>query len=230
MSILNCENLSKAFGRKVVLNNVNLSIEKGRIVGLLGPNGSGKTTLIKIINTLLVPDCGSVRVDGLELGIETKGIVSYLPDRECLPDWMSVEELIQFYCDFYEDFSKEKAERMIESLNINIKEKFRKLSKGTREKVQLILVMSRNAKLYLLDEPIGGVDPVTRDYILSSIIASYNEEATVVIATHLINDVEKILDEVVFIKAGEIILHDSVDNIREEHNMSIDEKFREVFR
>lgn len=230
MSILNCENVTKKFGKKAALNNLSLSLEKGRIVGLLGPNGSGKTTLIKIINTLLTIDEGSVTVDGLELGVDTKKIVSYLPDKECLPDRMKINELVKFYEDFYEDFDKDNALSMIESLGIDPKEKLRHLSKGNREKVQLILVMSRKAKLYLLDEPIGGVDPVTRDYILNSIITNYSDDATVVIATHLINDVEKILDEVVFIKNGEVILHDSVDNIRENDCMSIDEKFREVFK
>lgn len=229
MSILNCENLCKAFGKKIVLKNVNLSLEKGRIVGLLGPNGSGKTTLIKIINTLLTADSGSVTVDNLKLGIETKRIVSYLPDKECLPDWMSIKELVEFYADFYEDFNRENAYEMIDRLKLNVNDKLKRLSKGNREKVQLILVMSRKARLYILDEPIGGVDIVTRDYILQSIISNYNEDATIVIATHLIKDVEKILDEVVFIKDGEIVLHKSVEDIREEDNMSIDEKFREVF-
>lgn len=227
--ILECENLKKTYGKKKALNGANLKIEKGKIIGLLGPNGSGKTTMMKIANGLLTPTDGKITIGGKCIGIETKKIVSYLPDKDYLPEWMSINALIKMFSDFYEDFDKENAYSMIESLGIAPGEKLKSLSKGNREKVQLILVMSRKAELYLLDEPIGGVDPVTRDYILNSIIRNYSENATVIIATHLISEVEKILDDVVFIKNGEIILHDSVDNIRENNSKSVDEMFREVF-
>lgn len=228
--ILECSNLCKNYGRHAALRNVNLKLERGHIVGLLGPNGSGKTTFIKIANQLLTPSAGAVYVNGIPLGIEAKKVISYLPDCTCLPEWMKVEEIVQLYKDFYEDFSKEKAYAMLQNLHIDSQARLKTLSKGNKEKVQLILVMSRNADLYLLDEPMGGVDPATRDYILNTIIANYNERATVVISTHLIADVEKILDEVLFIKDGEIVLEDSVDNIRDQQGMSIDALFREVFK
>ena len=228
--ILECRDLCKSYGNIPALEHVNVSIEPGKIVGLLGPNGSGKTTLIKMANGLLTWNSGTLLIDGMEPGIETKSIVSYLPERTYLSDWMSAKQTLDFFEDFYPDFRRKKAEEMLEHLNIRQDQKIRQMSKGTREKVQLILVMSREAKLYLLDEPIGGVDPATRDYILNTIIGNYNPEATVIISTHLIADVEQILDEVVFISQGQIVLQKSVDEIREEQGRSVDQLFREVFR
>ena len=228
--ILECRDLSKRYGSVQALERVNLSIEPGKIVGLLGPNGSGKTTLIKMANGLLTWEQGDLLIDGMAPGVETKKIVSYLPERTYLSEWMTAQQTIDFFADFYEDFRRERAEEMLLRLNVPLNRKIGQLSKGTREKVQLILVMSRKAKLYLLDEPIGGVDPATRDYILSTIIGNYDPEATVVISTHLIADVEQVLDEVVFISQGQIILQKSVDEIREEQNKSVDQLFREVFR
>lgn len=230
MAILECRGLSKSYGMSKALCGIDLSIEPGRIVGLLGPNGSGKTTLIKLANGLLTPSGGQILINGTEPGIETKRIVSYLPERTYLADWMNAGQLMDFFEDFYEDFRRERAEEMLAHLGIDEKQKIRQMSKGTREKVQLILVMSRAAKLYLLDEPIGGVDPATRDYILNTIIGNYEPSATVVISTHLISDVEKVLDEVIFINKGQIVMQSSVDAIREEKGMSVDELFREVFR
>lgn len=228
--ILECRDLCKSYGNVQALDHVNVSIEPGKIVGLLGPNGSGKTTLIKMANGLLTWNSGTLLIDGMEPGIETKGIISYLPERTYLSDWMSAKQTLDFFEDFYPDFRRRKAEEMLEHLNIQQDQKIRQMSKGTREKVQLILVMSREAKLYLLDEPIGGVDPATRDYILNTIIGNYNPEATVIISTHLIADVEQVLDEVVFISQGQIVLQKSVDEIREEQGRSVDQLFREVFR
>ncbi len=228
--ILECRDLCKSYGNVQALDHVNVSIEPGKIVGLLGPNGSGKTTLIKMANGLLTWNSGTLLIDGMEPGIETKGIISYLPERTYLSDWMSAKQTLDFFEDFYPDFRRRKAEEMLEHLNIRQDQKIRQMSKGTREKVQLILVMSREAKLYLLDEPIGGVDPATRDYILNTIIGNYNPEATVIISTHLIADVEQVLDEVVFISQGQIVLQKSVDEIREEQGRSVDQLFREVFR
>ncbi len=229
-TILSCTDLTKSFGNKKALSGVNLTLERGKIVGLLGPNGSGKTTLIKLANNLLTPTTGSIRISGYLPGVETKMRVSYLPERSYLNDWMRVEELIAFFADFYEDFKKEKAYDMLKRLNINPKDRLKTLSKGTKEKVQLILVMSREAELYLLDEPIGGVDPAARDYILETIISNYNENATVIISTHLIADIEKVLDHVVFIHGGQIVLSSSVDAIRDERGKSVDNLFREVFK
>ena len=209
---------------------VDLSLEKGKIVGLLGPNGSGKTTLIKLANGLLTPTKGEILIDGKRPGVETKKIVSYLPERSYLSDWMKVSDIIAFFHDFYDNFNVEKAYDMLRRLNINPADKLKTMSKGTKEKVQLILVMSREADLYLLDEPIGGVDPAARDYILNTIITNYNENATVVISTHLISDIEKILDEVVFIHMGEVRMKASVEQSREEQGMSVDTLFREVFK
>ena len=228
--ILQCTNLCKSYGKKQALNNLNLSLTKGKIIGLLGPNGSGKTTFIKILNGLLTPTSGEAVIDGKNIGIESKKIVSYLPDCVSLPEWMKINELINFYKNFYEDFNSEKAYIMLENLKIDLDDKFKTLSKGNKEKVQLILVMSREAKLYLLDEPMGGVDPATTDYILNTIISNYSENSTVIISTHLIADVEKILDEVLFINNGEIVIQDTVDNIRDNQGKSIDTLFREVFR
>ena len=230
MSILETKGLVKRFGAMTALDGVNLSIEPGRIVGLLGPNGSGKTTLIKLANGLLVPTAGEIWVDGQAPGRESHKLVSYLPERTSLPLWMTVKELQAFYHDFYADFQVERSEEMLDRLEISPKQRMKQMSKGTREKVQLILTMSRQAKLYLLDEPIGGVDPAARDYILDTIIRNYNPEAAVVISTHLIADVEKVLDEVVFIDRGQILFQSSVDSIREEKGMSVDALFREVYK
>ena len=228
--ILECRDLCKRYGSVQALDHVNLRLEPGRIVGLLGPNGSGKTTLIKMANGLLTWEHGDLLIDGMAPGIETRKIVSYLPERTYLAEWMTAAQTIDFFEDFYPDFRRDRAEDMLLRLNVPLDRKIRQLSKGTREKVQLILVMSREAKLYLLDEPIGGVDPATRDYILSTIIGNYDPEATVLISTHLIADVEQVLDEVVFISQGQVVLQKSVDEIREEQGKSVDQLFREVFR
>lgn len=229
-AILECNALSKRFSNVIALSNVNLTLERGRIVGLLGPNGSGKTTLIKLINGLLVPSEGTLLIDGKEPGPETKKVVSYLPDKTFLPEWMRISDTLEFYKDFYEDFDMNKAVDMLNRLQLDPKRKLKSLSKGTKEKVQLILVMSRQADLYCLDEPIGGVDPAARDYILNTIITNYNENATVLISTHLIADIEKVLDDVIFIKDGQITLQSSVDDIRMKEGKSIDALFREVFK
>lgn len=230
MSILECRDLSKRYGGVTALNRISFSIEPGRIVGLLGPNGSGKTTLIKLANGLLTPSEGAILVNGMAPGKESHALVSYLPERTCVPLWMTAKQLLDFYQDFYADFRRDAAEGMLEHLSISLSQPIKQMSKGTREKVQLIMVMSRSAKLYLLDEPIGGVDPATRDYIIHTILTNYNENATVVISTHLIADVETILDEVLFINKGQIVLQSTVDQIRAEHGKSVDELFREVFR
>ncbi|GLC31248.1 ABC transporter ATP-binding protein [Clostridium omnivorum] len=229
-TILECEALSKKFSSLDALSNINLKLERGRIIGLLGPNGSGKTTLLKIINGLLVPSEGKIQIAGMEPGVETKKIVSYLPERTYLADWMKVSEIIDFFKDFYDDFDAKKAYDMLQRLQIDPSRKLKTLSKGTKEKVQLILVMSRKAELYCLDEPIGGVDPASRDYILNTIITNYNENATVLISTHLISEIENILDEVIFIKNGTVTLQSSVDDVRAKEGKSIDSLFREVFR
>ena len=230
MAILECKGLSKHYGKVIALEGVDLSIEPGRVVGLLGPNGSGKTTLIKLVNGLLTPSTGEVLIEGQRPGPLSKAAVAYLPDRDYLADWMSVEQQLDFFADFYQDFDRDKAMEMLLRLDIDPRQKFKALSKGTREKVQLSLVMSRQAKLYLLDEPIGGVDPATRDFILETIIRNYEPTAAVVISTHLIADVEQILDEVLFIQNGQILLQSTVDAIREQKGKSVDQYFREVFR
>ena len=223
--------LTKVYERKkVAVNHMNLMIPSGRIVGLLGPNGSGKTTLIKMLSGLLVPDQGTIRINGNAPGPVTKAEVSYLPERTYFRESMKVSQLIAYFKDFYADFRPERAMQMLNNLQIDPNAPLKTLSKGTKEKVQLIMVMSRAAKLYLLDEPIGGVDPATRDYILSTIIGNYNPEAAVIISTHLIADVEKVLDEVIFINQGQVVLQSSVDEIREEKGMSVDALFREVFK
>ncbi|MBW6408712.1 ABC transporter ATP-binding protein [Clostridium weizhouense] len=228
--ILECKNLVKHYGGKEALKGIDLKINRGRIVGLLGPNGSGKSTLIKLANSLLTPTSGEILIAGNKPGVETKKIVSYLPERTYLNDWMKVSDIIDFFRDFYDDFNSEKAYDMLQKLNINPKDKLKTMSKGTKEKVQLILVMSREAELYFLDEPIAGVDPAARDYILNTIINNYNENATVIISTHLISDIEQVLDDVIFISYGEIFLTKSVDEIREEHGKTVDALFREVFK
>ena len=230
MPILECRDLSKRFGSVQALDAVSLKIEPGRVIGLLGPNGSGKTTLLKLANGLLTPTDGEILINGFEPGNESRSLVSYLPDRPYLAEWMKVRELLDFFEDFYDDFDRDRATEMLLKLNIDENMRIKEMSKGTREKTQLILVMSRKAQLYLLDEPIGGVDPATRDYILETIIRNYNPEAAVIISTHLIADVEQVLDDVIFINHGNIVLQSSVDEIREEHGMSVDQYFREVFR
>jgi ABC-2 type transport system ATP-binding protein len=230
MAILECSGLSKHYGAKRALNNVNLSVERGRIVGLLGPNGSGKSTLIKLCNSLLTPTAGTLFIGGSAPGIKTKEMVSYLPEHTYLNDWMRVDDILGFFRDFYRDFDVNKAYEMLKSLKIERTDRLKTLSKGTKEKVQLILVMARQAQLYLLDEPIGGVDPAARDYILNTIIKNYNPEATVIISTHLISDIERVLDDVIFLKDGEVVMTSSVDAIREEKGVSVDTLFREVFR
>ena len=219
MAILECNELTKRYGGTAALDHLSMAVEPGRIVGLLGPNGSGKSTLIKLANGLLTPDSGAVLVNGKAPGVETHAAVSYLPERTCLPLWMSARKLLDFYQDFYADFRRERAEEMLAHLGIRMDQTIRQMSKGTRA-----------AKLYLLDEPIGGVDPATRDYILNTIIGNYDPEAAVVISTHLIADVEQVLDEVIFINQGQIVLQASVDQIREEKGMSVDALFREVFK
>lgn len=228
--ILSCTNLKKVYATKCALNGIDLSIGRGKIVGLLGPNGSGKTTFIKIANGLLSKTGGEIYINGYAPGVETKKIVSYLPDKTYLNSHMRVREVLSFFSDFYEDFNYEKAVDMLSRLNIDPNDRLKSMSKGTKEKVQLILVMSREAQLYFLDEPIAGVDPAARDYILNTIITNYNERASVIISTHLISDIENVLDEAVFIHKGEIKLHKSVDEIRAESGSSVDGYFREVFR
>ena len=229
-SILECVDLTKAYSSRTVLKIPSLSLPKGKIIGLLGPNGSGKKTFIKMACGILTATTGSISIDGLPVGTESKKIVSYLPDNTYLSDYMSVRETINFFADFYEDFDVNKAYSMLQSLNITPEDKLKTLSKGTKEKVQLSLVMSRNAKIYFLDEPIGGVDPASRDYILNTIISNYNPDATIVISTHLIYDIESVLDDVIFIKNGQIMLASSVEDIKEKYQKSVDALFREVFR
>ncbi len=228
--LLEITGLTKAYdARSLAVDNISINLPKGKIIGLLGPNGSGKTTLIKMLNGLLQPTAGTILIDGMPVGPETKAKVAYLPDRSYLADNVTIESILQYFQDFYSDFSMDRAHEMLESLNIDMKAKMKTLSKGTKEKVQLILVMSRQAQLYILDEPIAGVDPAARDYILKTIINNYNPEATILISTHLITDIEQVLDEVIFMRRGRLILYTSVDNIREKHGKSVDAYFREVF-
>lgn len=228
-SLVEIKNLTKKYGSKTAVKDISLNLEGGQIIGLLGPNGSGKTTLIKMLNGLLVPTKGKILVDGKEIGPETKAVISYLPDQTYLNMNQKVCEVINFFEDFYEDFDSERAYEMLEKLNINPKDSLKTMSKGTKEKVQLILVMSRRAKLYILDEPIAGVDPAARDYILDVILSNYDPEASILISTHLISDIEKILDQAVFIRNGEIVMNSSVDDIRVNEGKSVDALFREVF-
>lgn len=229
--ILECQGLSKKYTSQFyALSNLNLTLERGQIVGLLGPNGSGKSTLIKLINDLLIPTEGTLHVDGMQPGVETKKIVSYLPERTYLSPSMKVKDIISYFSDFYENFVSDRAYHMLEDLEIDVNSRMRALSKGTKEKVQLVLVMSRDAELYILDEPIGGVDPAARDYILNTILTNYNESATILLSTHLITDIENILDRVLFLKHGQIVLNATVDEIRSQQGKSVDALFREVFR
>lgn len=229
-SIVKFNNVSKKYGNKEALKNINLEIPKGRIIGLLGPNGSGKSTMIKLINGLLTPDEGEILIKGIKPSKETKKIVSYLPERTYLNDWMKVKDIILFFKDFYNDFYEDKANSMLEDLSIDKNQKLKTMSKGTKEKVQLILVMSRKADVYILDEPIGGVDPAARSYILKTILTNYTENSTLLIATHLISEIENICDDVIFISNGNIVLQGQVDEIREEKGKSIDALFREEFK
>ncbi len=228
--ILECRNLTKKYGNFSALSSLDLTLEKGQIIGLLGPNGSGKTTLIKLINGLITPTEGSVLISGLTPGPESKELVSYLPDRTYLNRHMRVREIVDFYMDFYKDFSMERAFSMLDSLDIDPRARLSSLSRGTREKVQLVLVMSRQAGLYVLDEPLGGVDPAARDYILHTILTNYSEDASILISTHLIADIENILDRVLFLQKGHLALNASVDEIRGEYGKSVDTLFREVFK
>lgn len=229
-SILECSHITKRFGSFTALNDVSFTVEPGRIIGLLGPNGSGKSTFIKLANGLLTPSAGSISICGHPVGVETKRRVSYLPDKNYLNDGLRIDQILDYFHDFYDNFDLNKAYEMLQRLNINPKSRLKTLSKGTKEKVQLILVMSRTADLYLLDEPIGGVDPAARDYILNTILSNYNEQGSIVISTHLISDIEPILDDIIFIKDGNVVMTSSVDEIREENGKSVDALFREVFK
>ena len=230
MELLECRNLCKSFGSKKILNNINLSIPRGKIVGLLGKNGMGKSTLIKLVNDLLTPTSGEVLINGKHPGVESKRIISYLPERTYLDKGMIVKDVIKYFEEFYSDFDKDKALKLLDDLNLDMDCKISKMSKGMQEKLQLILVMSREAELYILDEPLGGVDPATRDYILDTILNNFSEGASVIISTHLISDIERILDEVIFIDKGEIVLTGSADEIRKKEKTSIDEVFRRKFK
>ena len=228
--LIECRGLYKSYGLRPALSGVDLEVGPGRIVGLLGPNGSGKTTLIKLLCGLLQPTTGWLTVDGSAIGPYTKSVISYLPDRMYFADWMKATDLFDLFQDFYSDFEYEKALAMCQSLGVEPRDRLKAMSKGTKEKVQLVLAMARDAKLYLLDEPIAGVDPAARDFILKTILTNYNEEGTVLISTHLISDVEKVLDEAIFLKQGKIMLHETVDNIRAQEGRSVDALFRDIFR
>ena len=230
MKLLEIKDLNKSFDNKKILKDINLSITEGKIIGLLGKNGAGKTTLIKLINDLLTPTTGKILVKGKEIGVESKKVISYLPERTYLNKQMKVSEIIDYFKDFYDDFSEKKAKKLLKDLDLDINTKISKMSKGMQEKLQLVLVMSRNADLYILDEPLGGVDPATREYILDTILSNFNEKASVIISTHLISDIERILDEVVFIDKGKIILQSDADKLRNKEKSSIDEIFRRMFK
>lgn len=230
MKLLEIKNLSKSYGNNKVLKNINLTIESGKIIGLLGKNGVGKSTLIKLINNLLVPSSGEILVNGEKIGIESKKIISYLPERTYLDKEMKVCDVIKYFEEFYDNFDSKKAIKLINDLNLDINYKISKMSKGMQEKLQLILVMSRKAKLYILDEPLGGVDPATRDYILDTILNNFEDGASVIISTHLISDIERILDDVIFIDKGKIILTSDCDTLRQKENASVDEVFRRMFK
>ena len=230
MKLLEINNLNKSFDNKEILKDINLSIQRGKIIGLLGKNGVGKTTLIKLINDLLTPTSGEILIKGQKIGVETKKVISYLPERTYLNKQMKVSEVISYFEDFYDNFDSEKAKKLLKDLDLDINQKLARMSKGMQEKVQLVLVMSRNADLYVLDEPLGGVDPATRDYILDTILSNFNENASVIISTHLISDIEKILDEVIFIDKGQIVLQSDADKLRKKEKSSIDEIFRRMFK
>ena len=230
MDLVKFINVNKQFGNKKILKDINLTIPKGKIIGLLGKNGTGKSTLIKLINDLLTPTSGEVLVNGKPVGVESKKIISFLPERTYLDKSMTVEQVITYFEDFYKDFSSKKAKELLKDLDLDVTQKLSKMSKGMQEKVQLVLVMSRKADLYILDEPLGGVDPATRDYILDTILNNFNEDATVIISTHLIADIERILDEVIFIDKGKIILQSDADELRKKEKESIDEIFRRMFK
>ncbi len=228
--LLICKNVNKNYGNKKVLKNINFSIPRGKIIGLLGKNGTGKTTLIKLINDLLTLDSGEILIDGKKVGVESKKIISYLPERTYLDKSMTVNEVIDMFSEFYDNFDAKKARKLLKDLKLDVNSKLSKMSKGMQEKVQLVLVMSRKALLYILDEPLGGVDPATRDYILDTILTNFNEGASVIISTHLIADIERILDEVIFIDNGKIELIENADKLREKEGASIDEIFRRKFK
>ena len=230
MALIQCKGLCKDYGEKKVLKTIDLTIEKGKIIGLLGKNGTGKTTLIKLINDLLTPTCGEVLFHGEKIGVESKKHIAYLPERTYLDKDMTVKQTLRFFGEFYEDFDKEKAEKLLKDLNLDVDERLKKMSKGMQEKVQLVLVMSRKAELYVLDEPLGGVDPATREYFLDTILTNFEEGASVLISTHLIGDIERILDEVIFIDDGQIVLQGNADEIRERENTSLDGLFRRMFK
>ncbi len=228
--ILECHRLTKKYGSFYALSDLTLSLERGQIIGLLGPNGSGKTTLIKLANGLLVPTEGHIMINGLAPGTDSKKIVSYLPDRSFFGEHMRVKDMLAYYADFYRNFSMERAAKMLDALEIDRDTRINALSKGTKEKMQLVLVMSRDADLYILDEPIGGVDPAARDYILQTILTNYNESASVLISTHLISDIENVLDRVLFLQNGHLTLNATADEIRTKYGKSVDALFREVFK
>jgi len=230
MELVKCVNLNKSYGDKQVLKNVNLTIPKGKIIGLLGKNGTGKSTLIKLMNDLLIPTSGEILVNNEKIGVNSKKVISYLPERTYLDKSMTVNQVIEYFEDFYDNFDSKKARKLLKDLDLDVTQKLSKMSKGMQEKVQLVLVMSRKADLYILDEPLGGVDPATRDYILDTILTNFNEDASVIISTHLISDVERILDEVIFIDKGKIILQSDSDELRTKENGSIDEIFRRMFK
>ena len=230
MELLECKNLCKSYDEKQVLKDVNLKIPKGKIIGLLGKNGMGKTTLIKLMNDLLTPTSGEVLINGKKPGVESKKIISYLPEKTYIDREMKVKDAIKYFEEFYDNFDSEKAKKLLKDLDLDVNSKIGKMSKGMQEKLQLILVMSRNAELYILDEPLGGVDPATRDYILDTILSNFSEGASVIISTHLIADIERILDEVIFIDKGQIIVTSSADELRNKEKASIDEIFRRYFK
>ena len=230
MELLEIKNLSKSYGKKKVLKDINLTIPRDRIIGLLGKNGTGKSTLIKLINDLLTPTSGEILINGEKVGVESKKIISYLPERTYLDKSMTVDNVIEYFSDFYDNFDARKARKLLKDLDLDTTSKLSKMSKGMQEKVQLVLVMSRKADLYILDEPLGGVDPATRDYILDTILTNFDDGASVIISTHLITDVERILDEVIFIDKGKIVLQSSADELRNKEGKSIDEIFRGMFK